>query len=260
MKIVVGIKHVPDTESKITIGSDSRSIDEQGIKWIISPFDEYALEAALQIRDARGESEVIAVCAARGAAQPTLRQALAIGADRAILIEDGRFEKCDGLVRAQALAAVVQAEQADLVFLGKSGVGTDEGQTGPMLAELLDWPHASAVCRFEMTESGFTAERDVEGGREIQEGRMPAVISCEKGLNEPRYASLKGIMQAKKKPLEVKAPQDLGIEESSLAEPMLIWESLELPPARTGGVLIDGGPEEAAGKLAQMLRDEAKVI
>ncbi len=260
MKILVGIKHVPDTETKIRIGPDARSIDETGVKWIISPYDEFALEQALQTRDGGSGGEVVVICAGRSAAQPTLRQALAMGADRAVLIEDGRFERCDGLVRAQALAALVTAEDADLVLLGKYGVGTDEAQTAPMLAELLGWPHASAVSRLELREGGFFAERDVEGGREFQEGRLPAVISCEKGLNEPRYPSLKGIMQAKKKPLEIKRPQDLGIAGSVLDTPLLVWERLDLPPVRKLGVIIDGTPEEAAEKLVLLLRDEAKVI
>ena len=259
MKILVGIKHVPDTETQIKIGEDGRSIDEGGVKWVISPFDEYALEAALQLRDA-GDVEVVAVGAGREASQSTLRQALAIGADRAVLINDERYEHCDALVRAMALAAVVGAEQPDLVLLGKYGVGSDEWQTGPMLGELLGWPHASAISKFDLTGAGFVVHREVEGAVEVLEGRLPAVLTCEKGLNEPRYASLKGIMQAKKKPIEIKAPNELGLDTGLLDQPRLVWEGLELPPERSGATLIDGDAQEAAAKLVRLLREEAQVI
>jgi electron transfer flavoprotein beta subunit len=259
MRIVVGVKHVPDTESKIRLAADGRSIDEAGLKWIVSPYDEYAIEAALRLKDASG-AEVVLACAGRDASQATLRQGLAMGADRAVLVRDARFERCDGLTRARALAALVAAESADLVLLGKYGVGTDEGQTGPMLAEVLGWPHASAVSALQIENGSFTARREVEGAVEIVEGRLPAVISCDKGLNDPRYASLKGIMQAKKKPLDVRAPAELGLDEAPLAAPRLVWEALELPPGRSGATMIDGPPEEAARRLARLLRDDAKVI
>jgi electron transfer flavoprotein beta subunit len=261
MKILVGIKHVPDTESKIRVAADGRSIDEKQInKWVISPYDEYALEQALLFRESSG-GEVVLVCAGREAAQSALRQGLAIGADRAVLICDERFDRSDGLARAKAVAAVCRAESPDLVLMGKYGVGTDEAQTGPMLAELLDWPHAAGVSKLELAEGGFTAERAVEGGLEVQQGQLPAVISCEKGLNEPRYPSLKGIMQAKKKPIEVKSVEDVGIDPQQLEEGgMLVWESLELPPPRGAGRLIEGGAEEAAHELIRILHEEAKVI
>jgi electron transfer flavoprotein beta subunit len=259
MKFVVAIKQVPDTETKIKIAADGKSIEEAGVKWVVSPFDEFALQEAINLRNA-GEGEVVAVCAGREASQKTLRQALAVGADRALLINDERYERCDALQRATALAAVVRAEEADLVFLGKYGVGTDEWQTGPMLAELLGWPHVGAITKLELDGGKFTARRDVEGGVEVLEGNLPAVMTCEKGLNEPAYASLKGIMAAKKKPLDIKTPADLGIDVSGLDSPKLIWEGLEVPPARTGAKLIDGEAQEAAVELARLLREEAKVI
>jgi electron transfer flavoprotein beta subunit len=129
-----------------------------------------------------------------------------------------------------------------------------------MLAELLGWPHVGAITRLEMQDGSFTARREVEGATEVLEGRLPAVLTCEKGLNEPRYASLKGIMAAKKKPLEIKAPGDLGLEAGDLDTPKLVWEALELPAPRTGAKLIDGEAQEAAQQLARLLREEAKVI
>jgi electron transfer flavoprotein beta subunit len=259
MKILVGIKHVPDTETKVKVAGDGLTLDESGVKWVISPFDEYAIEQALQFREA-GEGEVMVVCAGREGSQATARQALAMGADRAILIKDERYERCDGLARAKALAAVARAESADLVLLGKYGVGTDEWLTGPMLAELLDWPHVTAVSKLELGGGSFTAEREIEGATEVLEGKLPAVLTCEKGLNEPRYASLKGIMQAKKKPLEMKSPEELGLEAADVEQSMLVWEAMELPAERSGGVLIDGAPEAAAVELVRVLREEAKVI
>ena len=260
MKILVGIKHVPDTETKIRLAGDGRSVDESGIKWVMSPYDEYALEQALLIREARGTGEVVLVCAGREASQTSLRQGLAMGADRAVLVQDARFERCDGLVRARMLAHLAGAEQAELVLLGKYGVGTDDWQTGPMVAELLDWPHVTAIPRLELEEDRFSASRDIEGALEIHEGRLPVVLTCEKGLNEPRYASLKGIMQAKKKPIDVKTPADVGVDEQALDQPQLRWETMELPPERSGAKLLDGGATEAAEELARLLREEAKVI
>ena len=233
MTILVGIKHVPDTETRIKLTAEG-DLDESGIKWVISPYDEYALEQALLIRECRGAGEVVLVCAGREASRASLRQGLAMGADRAVLIRDDRFERCDALVRARALAATAKAEGAGLVLLGKYGVGTDEWQTAPMLAEVLDWPHVSAVCRLELEGESITAARAVEGAVEVHETRLPAVISCEKGLNEPRYASLKGIMQAKKKPIDMRTAADVGVGESELENPKLVWESMEHPAPRSG--------------------------
>jgi len=261
MKILVGIKHVPDTETKVRVGPDGCGLDEAGVKWTMSPFDEYALKQALLIRD-ETPGEVVVVSAGRAKAQDSLRQGLAVGADRAVLIQDDRYDRADGLARAKALAALVQAEaDVQLVLLGKYGVGTDEGQTGPMLAELLGWPHVSSVSTFELSGSDFSARREVEGAIEVQEGSLPAVISCEKGLNEPGYATLKGIMQAKRKPFESKTPAELGLDESDLGDAArLIWESMELPATRSGARMVEGAPEEAAQELARLLREEAKVI
>jgi electron transfer flavoprotein beta subunit len=262
MKILVGIKQVPDTETKIKIGSDGNSIDTSAVaKWIISPFDEFAVEQALLLREAGIASEVILACAGRDAAQTVVRQGLAMGADRAVHVQDERFDASDGLTRAKVLAAIVKDESAGLVLLGKYGVGTDEGQTGAMLGELLGWPHTFAVSKLELQEGKFTAEHEVEGAIEVVEGTLPAVITCEKGLNDPRYPSLKGIMQAKKKPIAVKSLDDCGVGEAELGDDkLLVWESLELPPERGGGKMIDGEPQEAARELVRLLREEAKVI
>jgi electron transfer flavoprotein beta subunit len=219
------------------------------VKWVLSPYDEFAVEQALLLREAHG-GEVVAVSAGRAAAQSTLRQALAMGADRALLVEDARYERADALARARALAAVARAEDAELVLLGKYAV----------VAELLDWPHVSAVSKLELAGGAFTAEREIEGAVEVHEGRLPVVLSCDKGLNEPRYASLKGIMQAKKRPLDTRTPAALGLDPDELARPRVIWEALELPAGRVAGRRIEGEPRAAARELVRLLREEAKVL
>lgn len=261
MNILVAIKHVPDTETKFKVAADGRGLDPGAVtKWIVSPYDEYALEQALQFREAGG-GEVTLVCCGPKEAQATLRQGLAMGADRGVLVEHEGFDRADALVRARALAAVAGEGAYDLVLAGKYGVGTDEGQTGPMLAELLGWPHVSAVCGLEVADGAFTARREIEAGVEVHEGKLPAVISCDKGLNEPRYPSLKGIMQAKRKELATLTPQELGLDADRLTQDgRLVWESVELPPERSAGRTIEGSPEEAARELVRLLHEESKVI
>jgi electron transfer flavoprotein beta subunit len=261
VKILVGVKHVPDTEAKVKVAADGVSLDETGVKMDVSPFDEYALEEALRTREALGEGEVVVVSAGGEGAQTSLRKGLAMGADRAVLIQDDRYDRADGLARAHALAAVARQESPGLILLGKYGVGADENQTGPMLAELLDLPHALGVVELELGDGSFTAKREIEGAVEILEGSLPAVITAEKGLNEPRYPALKGIMAAKRKPLDVKTPEELGLDPAELGEgARVIWESMELPEPRAAGKILDGDAGEAVAELVRALREEAKVI
>jgi len=261
VKILVGIKHVPDTEAKVKVASDGVSLDDSGVKMIVSSYEDFALEEAFKIRDAADGGEVVAVCAGPEAAQSSLRQALAMGADRAVLVKDSRYDRADGLARARALAAVAKTESPDLILMGKYGVGTDENQTGPMLAELLDLPHAGAIVKLDLADGAFTARREIEGAAEIMQGSLPAVLTIDKGINEPRYPSLKGIMAAKKKPLDAKSPEDLGLDTADLGDgARVVWESMELPPARAAGKIIDGEADEAVRELVRVLREEAKVI
>jgi electron transfer flavoprotein beta subunit len=255
MKILVALKHVPDTEAKVKVAQDGASLDPAGVKMIASPYDDYALEEGLRLREAAGTGEVVAVCAGPEAASAVLREALAKGADRAILVRD-LPERADGLARARVLAAVARRERPDLLLLGKYGVGMDEGQTGPMLAELLDLPHAGAVVGLTIAAGKLTARREVEGLVEVLEGALPALVTCDKGLNTPRYANIKGIMAAKKKPIETLGAGELGVD---LAE-RVVWESLELPPPRGAGKILRGDPAETARELARLLREEAKVL
>jgi electron transfer flavoprotein beta subunit len=163
----------------------------------------------------------------------------------------------DALTRARALAGAIQAEGAELVFTGKTGVGDDEGQVGPMLGELLDRPHAGSVFKLALSGGTFSASRGIEGAVEIVEGQLPAVITWDKGEHDPRYASLKGIMAAKKKPLDVKTPAGLGV---AVGPPLVVRESFELPPPRPAARLLQGDAQDTARELARLLREEAKVI
>jgi len=261
MKFLVCIKHVPDTETKVAVHADGKRLDPQAVtQWGASPYDEYALEQALRFREAAGEGDVVVVCAGPQACKTTLRTALATGADRAILIDDDRLEAAESLTRAKVLAAVIARQQPDIVLLGKYGVGTDEGSTAPMLAELMDWPHVAAISSLTLDGQSFTASRAVEGAVEIHEGTLPAVFSCDKGLNDPRLPSLRGIMQSKKKPLETLTPGELGLADDELDGSKLSWDAFALPPARPSGRLIEGDPETAARELVRLLHEEAKVL
>ena len=257
MKIFVCIKHVPDTEARIKLGADGKNPETAGVKMIISPYDEYALEEALLLKEAGKAAEVVVLAAGDDAVQASLRQALAMGADRAIHVQDPELARADALARAKALAAAVRTEDPALVFTGKTGVGDDEGQVGPMLGELLDRPHVGSVFHLELAGDAFTAHRGIEGAVEIVEGPLPAVLAWDKGEHEPRYASLKGIMASKKKPLDVKSAASLGLGPASSK---VVRDSLELPPPRPAAKILQGDPAETARELARLLRQEAKVI
>jgi len=257
MKIVVCIKHVPDTEAKIKVGSDRKNPDLAGVKMIVSPYDEFALEEALLIKESGAATEVVVLGAGDDGVQASLRQALAMGADRAIHASDASLAQADALTRARVLAAAIREESPELVFTGKTGVGDDEGQVGPMLGELLDRPHAGAVFELSLAGTRFTAHRGIEGAVEVVEGDLPAVIAWDKGEHDPRYPSLRGIMAAKKKPFTVRTAAELGV---SIPAPLVVREALELPPPRPSGRILTGDPDETANTLARLLREEAKVI
>lgn len=259
MNCFVCVTSVPDTASIIKIGEDGKHIDESGIKWILSPYDEYALEAALQLIEAQG-GEVTAVTYGPARAEAALRDCLARGAHKAVHVIGGEATLGDSFKIAQTLAAVLKDREYDLILTGVQGVGTDNSQVGPMLAEMLDLPHVSAVTSLEVGDSGLEAGREVEGGKEKYGSPMPALLSCNKGLNEPRYAALKGIMAAKRKPVEKIEVGDLGIDETSGTTYSV--RSLELPPEKGAGTVIQGedDPAAAAAELVRLLREEAKAI
>ncbi len=250
MKIAVCIKRVPDTEARIKIAPDGKSLDEAGVKFILNPYDEFAVEEALQRKEKAGAGEVVVITLGPATAQETIRTALAMGADRGVLLQVDRTP-LDGLEVARALAAELKDGAYDLILCGKMAVDDYNHQVGPMVAELLGLPCVTAVAHLELEAGEGTAEREVEGGIEVVEFPLPAVLTADKGLNEPRYPALKGIMAAKKKPLDVK-PVTLGAGGLELLAMM--------PPAeRKEGRIVGEGPV-AVAELVRLLREEAKVL
>lgn len=247
---VVCIKQVADTETRVKVGADGKTLDPAGVTWVLNPYDEFAVEEALRIREKQGAGEVVAISLGGPGVQTTLRGALALGADRAIHLKTDTLAP-DPLAVARALAAEIGGLQADLVWFGKQSVDDDQAQVGPMVAELLELPCATAIAKLELDGARATVEREIEGGCEIVELTLPAVLTAEKGLNEPRYASLKGIMAAKKKPIDEKPAQ--------LGEPRLEILALELPAPRKAGRVVGQGVE-ALPELVRLLREEAKAI
>jgi electron transfer flavoprotein beta subunit len=258
MNHVVLVAHVPDTETKIKVGADGKSIDEADVKWIVSPYDEYALEEALKAKEAKGGT-VTVVTYGPARADTGLRECLARGADEAVRVASEGTGEVDSLGVAQILAGAVKALPHDVVWMGNKGVGTDAQLLVPMVAELLDLPHVNLVTKLEWGEGKVTARREIEGAAEVVEAPLPVVIGAQKGLNEPRYASLKGIMAAKKKTIAVKQPAEVGYDPAAGAA--VAWTKLELPPARGAVKLIPADdPAKAAEELLRLLRDEAKVL
>lgn len=258
MNSIVCITQVPDTEAKIKIAAGGKTIDEAGIKFIVSPYDEFALEEAIKIKEAKGGDVTVLTFGPDRAAQ-ALRECLARGASKAIHVK-GDTEGIDSLGIARILAAAIKGQPFDVVFLGKMGVGTDNALVGPMLAELLDLPQLNVVTKVELGEGTVRAHREVEGGEEVIEAPLPALIAAQKGLNEPRYASLKGIMAAKKIPIETKSVADLGLSEADLKGRVVI-ESLEMPPEKAAGRRIDAtDPAAAAKEIVQYIQSEAKAF
>jgi electron transfer flavoprotein beta subunit len=250
---VVCIKQVADTETRVKVAADGKSLDPAGVTWILNPYDEFALEQALRIREAAGAGEVVVLSLCGAGIPITLRNALALGADRAVHLKTDALQP-DSLQVARAIAAELKTpglEAAQLVWFGKQAVDDDAAQVGPMVAELLGAPCVTVVAAMELSGTQAVVEREIEGGREVIELTLPAVLAADKGLNEPRYASLKGIMAAKKKPIEEKA--------AALAAASLETLSLGLPPARSPGRWVGLGVD-GARELVRVLREEAKVI
>lgn len=249
MNSIVCIKRVPDTEARIRIAEGGRSIDTSGMKFIMSPYDEFAVEAALRVREAAGVGEVTVVSVGDAASAETLRAALAMGADRAVLLKAPAG--IDGLATAKVLAQELEGKDAPLILFGVKAVDDDQQQVGAMVATLLGRPCATGVAEFEAKDDVVACHREVEGGVELVELCLPAVITITKGKYEPRYASLKGIMAAKRKPLEER--------EVELPDVRLHVERLEYPPERPPGKIVGEGPD-AVPELVRLLREEAKVV
>jgi electron transfer flavoprotein beta subunit len=248
VKSIVCIKRVPDTEARIRIAGDGSTIDPSGVKFVLNPYDEFAVEAALKHKEAAGQGDVIVISVGDAASAETLRSALAMGADAAVLVKADR--SAEGLAAAKALAAEIGGREYDLLLFGMKAIDDDLQAVGPMTAELLGIPVATSVTEFSVDNGKVTAHREIEGGAEVVELRMPCALSITKGAYEPRYPNLKGIMAAKKKPLEEK-PATVEAQASSGA--------LSYPPERQAGRIVGEGPD-AVPELLRLLRQEAKVI
>jgi len=256
---VVCISQVPDTESRIKIASDGKKIDETGLKFIVSPYDEYALEEAIRLKEAKG-GEVTVISFGPDRVAQGLRECLARGATKALHIK-GDITNVDSLGIAKVLAAAIKTLTWDLIFTGKLGVGTDNALVGPMVAEILGIPQINVVTKLEVGEGKVTAHREIEGAEEIIESSIPALITAQKGLNEPRYASLKGIMAAKKIPIATQTPQELGLSDSDIFGRRVKLLSLEMPPEKAAGKKIQASdPAAAAREIVSYIRDVAKAI
>lgn len=260
MKIAVCIKAVPDTEAKISIAADKSDVDFTGLKFITSPYDEFAIEEALRLKEKHGgETWVFSMGGAE--CQDALRDALARGIDNAVHLQDPAFVGLDPLGTAKVLAAAIAGGGFEIVLMGQQGVGGDNNQTPAMLAELLDWPQVTVALKLELDGGEFTAEREIEGAREVVRGSLPVVVSTQKGLNEPRYPGIKGVMAARRKEIASKDANALGLS-GKVGKELAPRKLVEMvpPPARPQGRLIEGDPDTQVKALVQLLKTEAQVI
>ena len=250
MKIVCCIKRVPDSEARVKIAPDGRSIDEAGVKFVMNPYDEFAVEEALRRKEKAGTGEVVVLSLGPAAAQETIRTALAMGADRGVLLQADKIP-ADSFETARLIAAELKTGSWDLILFGRLAIDDYNHQVGVLVAELLGLPCVSAVSHLDIEGSKGVAEREIEGGIEVVEFPLPAVLTVDKGLNEPRYPALKGIMAAKKKPLDIR-PVQPGSGAISVT-------ALTPPPERKEGKIVGEGAG-AVGELVRLLREEAKVL
>ena len=258
MKIFVCIKQVPDTETKIKVAADQNGIDTTGIKWVLNPYDEHAVEEAVKFKEKNPTAQVWAITVGpKTRAVESLRTALAMGADEAIVINSD--ERVDALSTAKALAAAIKAEGgAHLIFTGKLAIDNNQSSVPQMTAEFLGMPHATVVSKFEASAENVTVERDVEGGaKEVVQMMNPAVVGANKGLNMPRYASLPGIMKAKKKVIKELEIASLGV---SSTDQKVKYVSYSLPAEKPAVKLLAGDAGAQVNELIKLLRDEAKVL
>ncbi len=249
MKVLVAVKRVIDYNVKVRVKSDNTCVETANVKMSMNPFDEIGVEEALRLREAGTADEVVAVSLGVQQCQETIRTALAMGADRGILVKTD--EDLQPLAVAKLLKAVVDAEAPDLVILGKQAIDDDANQCGQMLGALTGWAQGTFASKIEIADGKATITREVDGGLESIAVDLPCVMTTDLRLNEPRYASLPNIMKAKKKPIDEKTPEDLGVD----IAPRLKVLKVEEPPTRQAGVIV-----ESVAELVEKLRDEAGVI
>lgn len=248
MKIAVCVNHVPDTASKIKLGNDEKTIDKTGLSFIINPYDEFAVEEALKTKEKFG-GDIFVICIGNDSAKDTIRKALAMGCDEGILLKSDYL--LDSFATAKLLSSEIKNLNCELVFMGKQSVDYDNGIVGQMTAEFINYSCISNCVSFSLNDNIILAEREIEGGRELLQSKLPIVITTQKGLNEPRYASLKGIMVAKKKTIIEKI-----IESDESASELI---KLKLPEPKKPGRIL-GEDKSAVAELVRLLSDEAKVI
>ncbi|OPX18718.1 MAG: electron transfer flavoprotein subunit beta [Desulfobacca sp. 4484_104] len=256
MNIVACIKQTFDTEAKIVI--DNGQVSDQGVNLIVNPYDEFAVEEAIRLKEKNG-GEVVVVSVGGDKTQEALRYCLAMGADRAVLIQDPALDNTDNIGCATALAKLLAGMEYDLVFCGKEAVDDGAAQVPSMLAEKLDLPQVNVITELEVADNQATATREIDGGSEVIEVQLPVMLSAQKGLNEVRYPSLPGIMKAKRKELKVVSLADLELSADDVAAKTELVAA-ELPPARKAGQVLTGEVEEVVAQLVKLLQDEAKVI
>lgn len=249
MKVLVAVKRVVDYNVKIRVKSDNTGVETANVKFSMNPFDEIAVEEAVRLKEKGTATEVVAVSMGPQQSQETIRTALAMGADRGILVQTD--DELQPLAVAKLLKALVEEEKPDLVIMGKQAIDDDSNQTGQMLAALLGWAQGTFASKLEIGEGEATVTREIDGGLETVALKLPAVVTTDLRLNEPRYASLPNIMKAKKKPIDTKSPADLGVDTA----PRLTTLRVEEPPTRQAGVKV-----ESVAELVDKLKNEAKVI
>ncbi len=261
MKIVVLMKQTFDTETRITLDA-SGQIDSNGVNYVVNPYCEFAVEEALRIKEKLGAGEVVVLSAGPDRAEAAIRQCLAMGADRGILVNDPALEGGDEYTAAQVLAKALQKEGYDLILAGFQAVDDGSAQVGPRVAELLNIPQVTIITKLELDNGKAVATREIDDGVELIEVALPAIFTAQQGLAEPRYPSMKGIMQSKKKPLERLTVADLGISAAEVGAQgaKVKVEALSMPAARQAGKIVGGEPAEAAIEVVKLLRTEAKII
>ncbi len=260
MEIIVLLKRVPATESMIGVADDGKSIKTDDLKWVVNPYDELAVEEALRIKQTHGGTVTVLSVGPDKTAE-SIRTALAMGADKGILINDPATVNCDSLGTARVLATTIKALPYDLIISGMRAVDDDNYQVGPAVAEYLGIPHVSMVIKQEISDGIIRCHRTVEGGTFVVEASLPALFTTQRGLNEPRYASLPGIMKAKKKPLEIKTLADIGLNTDDTGNPKTSIVGMKYPPERAGGKIIEG--ENAGAKAASLVKalvEEARIL
>ncbi len=261
LKIAVCVKCVPDTETKIAVAQDKKNIDLNGVRFVTSPYDEFAIEEAIKLKEKNGGETTVFTVGGGKEAVDVLRDSLARGIDSAVHLEDPDFQWLDPLSTAKVLAAAIKDGAYDVVLCGQQGVGGDNSQVPSALAALLDMPQATLIMKLEIEGNKFKAEREIEGAHELIEGTLPAVFSAQKGLNEPRYPSIKGVMAARRKEITTKDAAALGIKGEVGADKLKVKvKEIMMPPQREQGRKLEGDVETQVKTLVDLLRKEAHVL